>query len=241
MQTVSYLLPAHNEENTIPDTLRALVTRLAQLPGSEAIVIENGSSDQTAEVAKKLGEELKIPEVAIRVEVSRKGYGNALRKGIEVATSEYLMLTAADLPFGFSDLDAALALDSLPAITIGSKAHRDSHVQVSTVRRTMSATFRILRRVLLGVDVGDSQGTILIERKFAQSLLPELQSEGFFLSTELIALASARGASIGEIPVDYSNPRPDSTVKPVSDSIDVLREMFALRRRIKQSAFQTRS
>jgi len=239
MRNVAYLLPAHNEEATIPDALHVLVPRLAELPGSEVIVIENGSTDQTEEIARKVGAELQTDDVAVSVEGSLKGYGNALRKGIEVAHSEWLMLTAADLPFGFSDLEAALTLDPAPDIMIGSKAHRSSRVNVSFVRRTMSSAFRVLRRLLLGVDVGDSQGTILIRREFAQSLLPDLQSEGFFLSTELIAVAAARGAAIAEIPVDYSNPRAESTVRPVSDSLDVLREMLALRKRMKRSAAQS--
>ena len=52
---------------------------------------------------------------------------------------------------------------------IGSKAHKQSKVAVSLQRRVMSKTFWALRRILLHVDVGDSQGTILIERELARS------------------------------------------------------------------------
>ena len=69
-------------------------------------------------------------------------------------------------------------------------------------------------------------------RGLAQSLLPELQSGAYFFSTELIVLASV-AARVVEVPVDYSNPRGDSKVRPVHDSIAVLRDMWALRRRLR--------
>lgn len=231
--TFAYVLPAHNEERSLPETVPPLVKRLAELPGSEVVIVENGSTDATGAVAVELAATLSTPDVVVRAEVSAKGYGNAVGRGIEIARADRVMLTAADLPFGFSDLDAALALDPLPEVVIGSKAHPESRVAVALQRKVMSKTFWLLRKLMLGVDVGDSQGTILVERSLAQSLLPELQSGAYFFSTELIVLASRRGARIVEVPVDYSHPRSDSKVRPVRDSLTVLRDMQALRKRLR--------
>lgn len=231
--SIAYVLPAHNEERALPEFVPPLAARLAQLPGSEIIIVENGSTDTTGAVAAHLARECSSDAVRVRAETSPKGYGNAVRRGIEVANADRVMLTAADLPFGFSDLDAALGLDPLPEVVIGSKAHPSSKVNVNLQRKVMSKTFWALRKVLLHVDVGDSQGTILIERALAQSLLPELQSGAYFFSTELIVLASRHGARVVEVPVDYSNPRTDSKVRPVHDSVQVLKDMWALRRRLR--------
>jgi dolichyl-phosphate beta-glucosyltransferase len=231
--SVAYVLPAHNEERALPEFVPPLAERLKKLPGSEIIIVENGSSDATRAVSEQLARECSNDDVRVRVETSAKGYGNAVRRGIELADAERIMLTAADLPFGFSDLDAALALDPLPPVVIGSKAHEQSKVVVSLQRRVMSKTFWALRKVLLHVDVGDSQGTILIERELARALLPELRSGAYFFSTELIVLASRDGAHVVEVPVDYSNPRPDSKVRPVHDSVQVLKDMWTLRARLK--------
>lgn len=227
------MLPAHNEERALPEFVPPLAERLKELPGSEIIIVENGSTDATRAVSEQLARECSSNDVRVRVESSAKGYGNAVRRGIELADAERIMLTAADLPFGFSDLDAALALDPLPPVVIGSKAHEQSKVAVSLQRKVMSKTFWALRRILLHVDVGDSQGTILIERDLARRLLPELQSGAYFFSTELIVLASRDGAQVVEVPVDYSNPRTDSKVRPVHDSVQVLKDMWALRARLK--------
>ena len=99
-------------------------------------MVENGSTDSSPELVEELAAELASPEVAGCVAAhSAKGYGNAMRHGIDLATGELLIITAADLPFGFSDLDAALALEPRPALMIGSKAHRDSGWRVSLKRR----------------------------------------------------------------------------------------------------------
>lgn len=237
--SIAYVIAAHNEELAIPTTVRALVERLDGVTGSEVIVVENGSTDQTAAITAELARDASTDSVRVIHETSEKGFGNALRRGMVVATADLVMLTAADLPFGFTDLDAALALDPRPEVVIGSKAHPDSKVEVTMQRRVMSQGFRMLRRAMFGLDVGDTQGTILVERDLGQHLLPELESGGYFLSTELIVLAARDGARVVEVPVDYSNPRTDSKVKPVRDSMAVLGEMRELRHRLRRNGHRS--
>lgn len=230
---VSYLVPIYNEERALPDTARAIVDRLAALPGSELIMVENGSTDSSPELVEKLAVELAGPDVVVRAAHSAKGYGNAMRHGIDLALGDMLIITAADLPFGFSDLDAALALEPMPELMIGSKAHPDSRVAASLKRRAMSQAFRLLRRAVIGLRVGDSQGTILIDRALARRVRPHLVAGDFFFSTELIAMAEALGATAVEIPIDYSSPRQGSTVRPVEDGLKMARALVDLRRRLR--------
>ena len=230
---VSFLVPVYNEEQALPDTARAIVDRLAAHPGSELIMVENGSTDSSPELVERLAADLARPGVHVLAAHSAKGYGNAMRHGIDLATGDFLVITAADLPFGFSDLDAALALDPRPALMIGSKAHPASLVAASFKRRAMSQAFRLLRRAVIGLRVGDSQGTILIDRTLAQRVRPHLVSGDFFFSTELIAIAEELGATAVEIPVDYSRPRPGSTVRPLEDGLRMARALLGLRRRLR--------
>jgi dolichyl-phosphate beta-glucosyltransferase len=229
---VSYLVPVYNEERALPDTARAIVERLAGLPGSELIMVENGSTDTSPDLVERLAAELSSPAVTVRAAHSTKGYGNAMRHGIDLAEGDLLVITAADLPFGFSDLDAALALDPRPALMIGSKAHPASLVAASFKRRLMSQAFRLLRRAVIGLRVGDSQGTILVDRSLARRVRPHLVAGDFFFSTELIAIAEGLGATAVEIPVDYSRPRPGSTVRPLEDGLRMARALLDLRRRL---------
>ena len=222
----------HNEEEALPATVATLAERLVSMPGSEVILVENGSTDRSLVVARELAQKYNSDELRVAVEVSPKGLGNTLRHGISVATADRLILTAADLPFGFSDLDGALALDPTPDVVVGSKTHPASKVDTSFSRNVMSTGFRLLRRALFGLRIGDTQGSVNIDRTLGQSLLPRLESEGYFISTEVVVWAAQRGASVVEVPVDYSNPRDDSKVRPIRDSAEVLASMWDLRRRL---------
>jgi dolichyl-phosphate beta-glucosyltransferase len=230
---ISYLVPVYNEEQGLPGSAVAIAERLASHPGSELIMVENGSTDSSPALVERLAEELRRPDVDVVAGHSSKGYGNAMRHGIDLASGDMLVITAADLPFGFSDLEEALALDPRPALMIGSKAHPASRVAASRKRRAMSRAFRMLRRVVIDLKVGDSQGTILIDRELAQRLRPHLTAGDFFFSTELIAVASRMGITPVEIPVDYSRPREGSTVRPVEDGVRMARALLDLRRRLR--------
>ena len=227
--TFSVVLPAYNEERVLGPTVDAVVTRLGAYPGSEVIIVENGSTDDTARLASALATDRMTRAVDIRVARSPKGLGHALREGIRLARADRVLLTAADLPFGFTDLDAAIALEDAPAVIIGSKAHPDSVVEAGRVRRVLSHGFRILRRQLLDLDVGDSQGSIIIDRDVAQALLPSLRADGYFVATELIVRAYRRGLHPVEVPVVYRRPRADSKVHPVRDSWEAARALVRLR------------
>jgi glycosyltransferase involved in cell wall biosynthesis len=230
---ISYLVPVHNEEGVLASTARVVVERLSVHPGSELVMVENGSTDRSPDLVEELAKELATDQVGVVAAHSAKGYGNAMCHGIDLATGDLLVITAADLPFGFSDLDAALALAPRARLMIGSKAHPRSRVAITAKRRAMSAAFRLLRLVVIGLRVGDSQGTILVDAGLARTVRPHLRAGDFFFSTELIAFASRMGATPVELPVDYSNPRPSSTVKPLQDGLRMARALLDLRRRLR--------
>jgi glycosyltransferase involved in cell wall biosynthesis len=235
-RTFSFVIPAHNEERVLGSTVGAVVDRLAGCPGSEVIIVENGSTDGTPRLASSLAQDLRSPAVAVRAAQSPKGLGHALREGIRLARADRVVLTAADLPFRFSDLDAAMALEDRPTVIIGSKAHPASVVETGPGRRVLSYGFRVLRRQLLGLDVGDSQGSIIIDRDVAQALLPALSADGYFIATELVARAHRQGLHPVEVPVVYRHPRADSKVHPVRDSWAALRALVRLRVQLDREA-----
>lgn len=230
---ISYVVPVHNEERIIRSTAEAIVRRLSGFAGSELILVENGSTDDSPGLVAGLARELTGSQVTVTASTTPKGVGNALREGMRAARGELVVLTAADLPFGFSDLERALALDPRPPLVIGSKAHPGSAVAAPLARRVTSLGFRILRLAVLGMTVGDSQGTLVIDGDLARRLVPALRSEDYLVSTEVIAVAAALGVRPVEVPVDYPDPRGDSKVHPVRDGIRMARGLIELRRRLR--------
>jgi dolichyl-phosphate beta-glucosyltransferase len=230
---ITYVLPVHNEEKILRLSVGALAERLVAFPGSEIIMVENGSTDGSARLVGQLAEEYTSRHIKVVDGYSPKGFGNAYREGLGLSSGHLIVLSAADLPFGFSDLESYLALTARSHLVIGSKGHPDSRVEVNATRRVASWIYRLVRRVLIGMDVRDSQGTLLLHGDLARRLLPMLTSSDYFVSTEIIALAHAYGVEPIEVPINYTNPRSDSKVRPVRDGWRMLRQLIALRRRLK--------
>jgi dolichyl-phosphate beta-glucosyltransferase len=228
--TITYVIPVHNQIAELRKTVRLLVTRLGHLPGSEVILVENGSTDGSGPLCLSLATTLNSDEVSVRVTTSAKGLGFAWRRGMAMARGDALVLTAADLPFGFTDLDGYLGLSPRPPLVMGSKTHRDSQIETPAMRRAMSAGFGLLRAGLIGLTL-DTQGSVLIQRSLAQLLLPRLRAGDYLIGAEINLWAVHEGITPVELPVVYTASG-RSTVSPIRDSVAMAAGLLTLRRRI---------
>ncbi len=202
---LSVVIPAHNCEALIQETVARLTDRIGK-DGAEILVVENGSSDDTLRRCQQMADEWDHQNVSLVVLQSEKGMGNALRTGILDSRGASVLLTADDLPFGFDDLDAAdriAATNSgrLPPVLIGSKAHPDSQVRRHATRGALTSGFGLMRRLLLGSRVGDSQGTFLVEGRLLRGLAASLREPGFLFTTELVHAVERAGIQPVEVPV----------------------------------------
>ncbi|MGE3327365.1 MAG: glycosyltransferase [Acidimicrobiia bacterium] len=228
---LSFVVPAHNEAETLPLTIPVLAERLARYPGSEIIIVENGSSDDTYEVASRMSDDPPFG-VPVRAQRSAPGIGAAYRRGIETAINPIVICSAADLPFGFTDLDGYLDR-GCPTLAIGSKAHRASQVHRSILRSLMSFVFLLLRRLLLGLRVGDPQGTFLMHTTVADALARRCDEDGFAFTTELTALAAVDGIDPLELPIVLEPERRASTVRPLRDGRRMIAALLRIRRSVR--------
>ena len=207
--TLSYVVPAHNSSAVLESTLDALATRLDGR-GAEVVVVENGSTDGTSALLERIQREWRHPSVALVVLHSAQGLGYAYRNGIVASKGDRILLTADDLPFGFSDLDAADDIDpALHPVVIGSKGHRDSDVGRGLLRPLLSWGFRLLRRAILGMRTLDPQGTFLLSGEWGRQTVGRLTEEGYLVTTELCHLAERTGIQPLEVPVRLSSDHAD--------------------------------
>jgi dolichyl-phosphate beta-glucosyltransferase len=231
--TVSYVIPVHNQIAELRKTVRLLVSRLGHLPGSEIILVENGSTDGSGPLCLSLATALDSEDVTVRVTTSAKGLGYAWRRGMAMARGDIFVLTAADLPFGFTDLDGYLGLSPRPLLVMGSKTHRESQIETPVIRRAMSAGFGLLRARLIGLDI-DTQGSVLIQRSLAQELLPRLRAGDYLIGAEINVWAVHEGVTPVEVPVVYTASG-RSTVSPIRDSLAMAAGLVSLRRQVAES------
>lgn len=224
MVLLSYVLPVHNSESILSLSVARLRAHLSTYPGSEIILVENGSQDGSWRVACDLAEQPGTTSIrALRVPLA--GLGHAYDSGLSASLAtepdssrRWAVLTAADLPFDFSDLEAAtpfLAQDGSPSLLIGSKAHPASLVQVPFQRHLASWAYRQVRHFVSGMQTMDSQGSIFIRLDMAARLAPLVRSRGFFYSTELVLHLERLGERIVELPVTLASSGRASTVHPL--------------------------
>lgn len=196
--SLAVVIPLHNSEGVIAQTVEAWMAFLPEGNG-QVYLVENGSSDRTWELCCELQDRFGQHRiVALR---SEKGMGNALDAGILASTEDYVLLSADDLPFGFSDVAAAIDDGWSSSIIIGSKAHPSSEIGRSRKRELISSGFRIARRAALFSRVGDSQGTFIVRGDWARRIAPRLQETGFLFTTEFVYAAELQRVDITEVPV----------------------------------------
>ncbi|WP_435769257.1 glycosyltransferase [Nocardioides sp. SYSU DS0651] len=222
------VIPAYNEERRLPRTLRGLRRYVAGRRGVlgrvEVIVVDNASTDRTAEVARD-ADSAALPVRVIRCAV--RGKGAAVRAG--------LLATDADLVC-FMDADGATGLDALETawrsvrtgadVVIGSRALAASETEVRHCRTRSSgaaAYRRVAGRLLPGI--ADTQcGFKVFAGDLVRRVAPLLSARGFSFDVELLVLLRAAGARIEEIPVTWVDV-PGSTFVPARHGAGAFAEL----------------
>jgi glycosyltransferase involved in cell wall biosynthesis len=204
-------MPAHNEEGYLQPAVSAVVQGLRERNREfEVVVVENGSTDATAEAADRL--EATYPEV-VSVSSPLPDYGAALRAGFLRAQGEIVINFDVDLvDLGF--LDRALAhLDQNPgvAVLVGTKRGPGADDRRSPARKLITAVFGAVLRYGFGLRISDTHGLKALRRQPLLALVAQCQFGRDIFDTELILRAERAGLGVEEIPVSVTEIRPART------------------------------
>ena len=223
---IIYIVAAHNESKLLKNKMSLIQHAAQDLPIEGLVLVENGSSDDTFQICNQIKTEFsKLPVIVAQEPVG--DLGRAWARGLEEAYAKFTsddcfyLITAADLPFDFTDIHEFLKLyQAHPQleIVIGSKGHSRSVLDKTFLRKVMSAGFFMLRFLLLGMRVRDTQGTVFLRRHVARQVLDRTTARGFFFSTELIFRAKQFGFRIDEVPIVLRRDERKSSVKALGDS-----------------------
>lgn len=202
MPDLTIIVPIHNSSPVLKNTLDQLHEKFLGT-SHEILLVENGSRDNSWEICKQLCNS--FSDLNIKVFQSEPGLGSAIQKGIRESAGKRLLITADELPFGFDELDQSNKYRDGSFLIIGSKAHPLSIVPRGWKRSLSSQTFRILRKLVLRSNVGDSQGTFVVDGVWIRSRLEKLSSSGFIITAEIVEIAERDHLQIIEVPVRLRN------------------------------------
>jgi len=229
--SVSVIVPAYNEESRILPTLERLCEYLkSHFREFEIIVVDDGSTDDTASVVKALSLELEGLKL-IRYE-KNMGKGHAVKKGVLSSGGALVLMCDADLSTPIEELEKLLTfLEGGFDIAIGSRGLRESDIIVRQpwYREGMGKIFNMFVRTLVFGGIKDTQcGFKLFRGDAARSLFANSLINGFSFDVEILFLARKAGYRIKEEPVKWLN-SPNSKVRLITDPAKMFLELLKIR------------
>jgi dolichyl-phosphate beta-glucosyltransferase len=234
--SLAVVVPAFNEAQRLADTLSALLAYLkAHRPQSELIVVDDGSTDGTAQVAEEVF--ARKPEVSARVLrfENNRGKGHAVRAGLLAALAPIAVFSDADLstpilelpkivePIETGDYDVVFGSRALNRKLIGKRQPwwREQGGQI----------FNAIVRLTTGLPFSDTQcGFKAFRMQAARPIIEQARTDGFGFDVELLYLARKAGLRLLERPVRWDH-NEGSKVHIIRDSLRMFAEILPLRAR----------
>jgi len=206
---VSVVIPVYNEEGLLHDAIVGLRGRLQELDYTyEIIITENGSSDQTREIAYDL--ERKHADVRVLIG-DEPNYGKALRRGILEALGTYVVCDEIDIcDVDFHTRSLAILRDKKADMVVGSKAHPDAQDKRPVFRRMGTMGINFLLRVFLDFHGTDTHGLKAFDRAKLLSVVNRCIVDKDLFASELVIRAERAKFSVVEIPIEIVEKRPPS-------------------------------
>ncbi|MCD6356464.1 MAG: glycosyltransferase [Anaerolineaceae bacterium] len=226
---LSIIIPAFNEAERLPDTLRKINRYLtAQNYPYEIIVVENGSTDKTYTTAKDMQGEINCLIVLHEI---RRGKGWAVIQGMYKASGNYRFICDADLSMPIEEIAKFLPpFEQETPIAIASRESPGSvRYHEPQYRHLVGRLFNWLVRLLLLPGLNDTQcGFKLFREDAAIAIFPQLTIFGWTFDVEALFLARKFGFKIKEIPIHWYYD-PHSTVNVPRDSLQMGLDLLKIR------------
>lgn len=197
-KSISAFFPALNEEGTIAKLTQDLLSILnSDFKQHEVIIINDGSTDKTKQIADELRRQNNGYVKVIHHNHS-SGYGNALKAGFAAAKYDLIFYTDGDNQFDMNDLHRALSLIDGNDIVVGYRQNRKD----AKHRLWLSKGYNLLVRILFGLKLKDIDCSFKLFKRTALERIA-IESHGYFIDTEIMVKAKKQGLKIEEFGVKH--------------------------------------
>ena len=227
---LSIIIPSFNEEQRLPDTLRKIAAYVRERrPDTEVIVVDDGSTDKTAAVARSY--QARIPLLRVLSNGTNRGKGFSVRHGSLEARGNIVLFTDADLSSPIEEGEKLLARLATHDVAIGSRAVDRSLIEThqSAFRESAGIVFNRIVRIILRLPFVDTQcGFKAFRRERCRIIFEQQTIERFGFDPELLYLARHHGLSTIEVPVRWAH-SPATKVSMLKDSVQMFLDVFVIR------------
>ena len=227
---LSIIIPSFNEELRLPRTLELIASYIkASNRRTEVLVVDDGSTDRTAEVAASFAE--RVAYLRVLKNGANRGKGYSVRHGMQEARGETVLFTDADLSAPIEEADKLLAALPQYDVAIGSRAMNRELIEVheSAFREFAGIIFNRIVRIVLWLPFVDTQcGFKAFRREPCRIIFDQQRIERFGFDPELLYLARHHGLKATEIPVRWSH-SPATKINMLRDSVLMFVEVFTIR------------
>ena len=229
--TYSIIIPAFNESERLTVSLPKVLDYLnRQAWQAEIIVVNDGSTDDTADVVRRYA--VLHPEIRLLENPGNRGKGYSVRNGMLNAQGDVMLFTDADLSAPIYEASKLFAaIDAGADVAIGSRWLR-AELQTERQpwhRQLYGRMFNLALRIVLGLHYRDTQcGFKAFTRAAAHTVFTRQRVERWGFDPELLFLAKKFKLRTVEVPVEWAHDH-RSKISPVRDGIRMGVEMLSVR------------
>jgi len=227
--SISVFFPCYNEQENVTQTVEKALAVLEKLNADfEVIVVDDGSSDRTGQIADEIAE--KNSRVKVVHHPSNLGYGAALQSGFKAATKKLVFYTDGDGQFDITELPPLLPLMAQYDIVTCYRQNRQDNL----IRKINGWGWTKLACLLFGMKVRDIDCAFkLYKREIFENI--KVASTGALIDAEILARAVRRGYRIIQKPVHhYPRTAGEQTGANLRVILRAFKELFKLHRQIRR-------
>jgi dolichyl-phosphate beta-glucosyltransferase len=229
--TYSIVIPAYNESARLGATLEKVLSYIhSQQWSAEVIVVNDGSRDNTADIAKSFAQ--KDPALRLVENPGNRGKGYSVRNGMLHAHGRVVLFSDADLSSPIEEAPKLFAaLEQGADIAIGSRWLRaETQTQRQPLHRQLfGRIFNLALRLTLGLKFADTQcGFKAFKQPAVQAIFPLQKIERWGFDPEILFLARKFKFKVQEVPVAWAH-REGTSINPLVDGSRMVLEMLHIR------------